>query len=143
MVHWLCFMSGTGRQVPLSFSKQTAYIDQVCDRFGASTTRSLPASSTVKLMTRQFHKPRGDERFRELIGPLLWIANQTRPDLVNTVRALARHSHDPSRTHGKIGLQVLANLKGTEDLGLIYERGERLELLGYANSSFAGKCTDW
>ncbi|CAN0298175.1 unnamed protein product, partial [Discosporangium mesarthrocarpum] len=90
--------------------QQTAYIDQVCDRFGVSTPGSLPASSTVELMPHQVAEPRGDERFRELIGPLLWIANQTRPDLGNTVRALARHSHIPSKTHWKVGLQALAYL---------------------------------
>ena len=35
------------------------------------------------------------ELFRSLVGPLMWLANQTRPDILNAVRAVARYSHWP------------------------------------------------
>ncbi|CAN0157744.1 unnamed protein product [Discosporangium mesarthrocarpum] len=76
------------------------------------------------------------------MGALLWVANQTRPDLGNTIQALDRRSHNPSKSHWTIGRQALTCLKGTRDPGLLYELGEGLELLGYDDTSFAGKSTD-
>ena len=39
----------------------------------------------------------GDPPFREVVGSLMWIANQTRPDISNAVRAVARHFHEPKK----------------------------------------------
>ena len=42
-----------------------------------------------------------DVPLREIVGSLMWIANQTRPDIANAVRAVARFSHDPKPIHYK------------------------------------------
>ena len=40
-------------------------------------------------------EPAADANFREILGSLEWIANQTRPDISNAVRVIARFSRDP------------------------------------------------
>ena len=39
--------------------------------------------------------------FRELVGRLMWLANQTRPDIANEVRAVARNTTSPRKAHWK------------------------------------------
>ncbi|CAN0469253.1 unnamed protein product [Discosporangium mesarthrocarpum] len=53
---------------------------------------------------------------------LLWVANMTRPDIVNPVRALARHMQAPSKTHWKAVLRVLKFLRVTCDWGLAFQK---------------------
>ena len=51
-----------------------------------------------------------DVPFREIVGSLMWIANQTRPDIANAVRAIARFSHDPKPIHYKAAQKILKYL---------------------------------
>ena len=60
----------------------------------------------------------GDVPFREVVGSLMWIANQTRPDISNAVRAVARHSHELKRSHWKAVQKILNYLLETAHLGL-------------------------
>ncbi|CAN0375802.1 unnamed protein product, partial [Discosporangium mesarthrocarpum] len=60
---------------------QTAYIDQLCERFDVSFPSSLPAAPHQSILPRQEDGPQGSEKYRELIGFLLWLANMTRPHI--------------------------------------------------------------
>ena len=44
-------------------------------------------------------EPAVDAKFREIVGSLMWITNQTRPDISDAVRAIARFSYDPKEVH--------------------------------------------
>lgn len=44
-------------------------------------------------------KPDVTGAFRSLVGHLMWVANQTRPGIVNAVRAIARKTHAPTSVH--------------------------------------------
>ena len=37
--------------------------------------------------------------FRELVGCSMWLAKQTRPDIANEVRAVARNTNLPRKAH--------------------------------------------
>ena len=67
-----------------------------------------------------------DVPFREIVGSLMWIANQTRPDSKYAVRTVARFSHDPTLTHYKVAQKILEFLNATSDLGLNIQEGWRL-----------------
>ena len=45
--------------------------------------------------------------FRELVGCLMWHANQTRPDIANAVRAVARYTNSPREIHWKTAVGIL------------------------------------
>ena len=57
--------------------------------------------------------PAVDASYREMVGSLMWIANQTRPDIANAVRAVARFS-----SHGPKEVRVEAAGKIIEDCQL-------------------------
>ncbi|CAM9496081.1 unnamed protein product [Pylaiella littoralis] len=75
---------------------------------------------------------------------MMWLANQTRPDILNAVRAVARYSHAPKLVHWRAALHVLMYVRGTTDFGITFQRGvpggEHMEL--FVDSDFASKATD-
>ncbi|CAN0406070.1 unnamed protein product [Pylaiella littoralis] len=62
----------------------------------------------VGLKLEQFDpaEPDVEELFRSLVGHLMWLANQTRPDILNAVRSVARYSHAPKQLHWQAALHV-------------------------------------
>ena len=68
-----------------------------------------------------------DVNFREIVGSLMWIANQTRPDISKEVRAIARFSHDRKEVHLKAARKILEYLSATAHLGLTFTRESRLD----------------
>lgn len=72
--------------------------------------------------------------YREAIGSLLYLANGTRPDITYAVNVLSRKQSEPSITDWMKVKRVLRYLKGSKDLGLLYE-GKDDCLLCYADAS--------
>ena len=72
----------------------------------------------------------------------MWLAGMTRPDIVNAVRAVARHSHNPCERHWKAAVKILAYIKSTRDLGITYKKGEELTLSVYTDADYASKDKD-
>ena len=77
------------------------------------------------------------------------IANQTRPDISNAVRAIARFSHDPKEVHLKAARKVLEYLSATAHLGLTFRKDSKLgnvqleyDLETYVDADYAHKAED-
>ena len=79
---------------------RTELIRNVADRFGITKTSPIPASPSLDLRHVSDDEPAVDANFREIMGNLIWIANQTRLDISNAVRAIAWFSHDPKTREG-------------------------------------------
>ena len=45
---------------------------------------------------------------RELVGCLMWLANQTRPDIANAVRAVFRNTNSLRKAHWKTAVGTFA-----------------------------------
>ena len=65
-------------------------------------------------------EPEGDWPFREVVGSLMWLANQTRLDIANAVRAVARYCHVPKSVHWKAVLHIVRYLKSTSQFELLF-----------------------
>ena len=63
----------------------------------------------------------------------------TRPDISNAVRAVTRHSHNPTHRHWKAVLKIMAYLYGTRVMGLSFVRGSGLDLTAYNDADYADK----
>ena len=72
----------------LKISQQTL-AEQLADEHGIEYGRSDPLSIGTKLADFDKNKASGNWPFRELIGSLMWLSTQTRPDTSNAVRAVA------------------------------------------------------
>ena len=72
----------------------------------------------------------------------MWLSNMTRRDTSDTVRAVARHSYNPTVRHGKAVLKIMVYLHGTRGMGLAFVRGSGLDLTAYSDDNYADKSND-
>lgn len=107
---------------------QSKFIRSILQRFDISRSSAIPASPFVDLRGVNEERSVKELPFREVVGCLMWVANQTRPDIANAVRAVARFSHEPKRTHWRAALKVLEYLNETQELGLRFHKdGDSVE----------------
>ena len=72
----------------------------------------------------------------------MWLANQTRPDVANAIRVVARYSNSPKEAHCKAVIVIFEYVFCTSDFGITFERGGGLELVAFADANYASKATD-
>ena len=74
----------------------------------------------------------------------MWLANQTRPDILNAVRAVARYSHSPKLVLWKAALHMLQYIRLTSGHGITFQRGmgSGTDLELYVDSDFASRDTN-
>ena len=101
---------------------QTQFIRSVHNRFDVSKSSPIPATPSLDLRHVSDEETVVDVPFREIVGSLMRIPNQTRPDIANAVRAIAQFSHDPKTIHYKAARKILEYLNATLDLGLTFRR---------------------
>lgn len=75
-------------------------------------------------------------RYREVVGSLLYSANETRPDISYTVNILSRHQLNTTPNERKIIDGIFKYLIHTKDLSLTY-RGRGKGIDGFSDSSLA------
>ena len=63
---------------------QRTFAENTAARFDSSSGRNTPLSTSLKLEEFDKNEHVGDWPFRELVGCLMWLTNQTRPDIANT-----------------------------------------------------------
>jgi len=96
---------------------------------------------TIPMCTSLQLKAEEDEDnfpYRSLIGALLFLAKTTRPDIAFAVVKLAQFTNGFGSEHWLAAKKVLRYLKGTSNLGICYEKGDKpLCLTGYCDSDYA------
>ena len=100
-------------------------------------TKSVPLDASWKLQKDVGDPLPSENRFRELVGGILYLANTVRPDLSHSAGLLARFSNQPTSTHLSAGMNVLRYLAATKELGLEWERGKG-GLVAFVDSDYAG-----
>ena len=81
---------------------QEKHFESVKEKFGMqeSNPSRTPAENNLKLVEATGSETLVDERFdRSLVGSVLYIAEQTRPDIVWIVIVLSRFMDKPTNTH--------------------------------------------
>ena len=79
---------------------------------------------------------------RSLVGSLLYIGKQTRPDILNVVNQLSRFFKKPDTTHWKTAKDVLRYPKGTINLQLTFIKNSSMKLVGDADADWSGDLDD-
>ena len=112
------------------------------NRFGVNSSSDVPTTPGVELGPREEGAPKGDWSYGEAVGSLMWLSTMTRPDISNAVRAVTRHSHNPTDRHWKSVLKIMAYLHGTRGMGLTFARGSGLNLTAYSDADYAEKSNE-
>ena len=96
---------------------QTACVDSLVGRFDIQYETQTPASVECDLGPKRIHEKEGDWPYKQAVGGLLWTSGMTRPDIASVVRAVGRHTHNPTERHFKAVGKIV---KATKDLGVVF-----------------------
>ena len=125
------------------FLSQTSYARKLLEHanLGECNAVATPLEARVKF-TNEGGTRVNSTLFRSLIGSLRYLTH-TRPDLLFSVGFLSRFMQNPTQEHYNGLKRILRYVKGTEDYGLFYKKGDmKGELVGFSDSDFAGDCHD-
>ena len=94
------------------------------------------------------HKPLGKDpsgaafseswHYASVVGMLLYLASNSRPDIAFAVHQCARFTHAPKQSHAKAIKRIIRYLKGTSDRGLIMRPTKELKIDCFVDADFAG-----
>ena len=76
--------------------------------------------------------------YRSIVGMLLYLGNNTRPDCAFAINQTARFSNHPTQLHGEALKRIGRYLSGTVERGLILQPSQDLNLHCYVDADFAG-----
>lgn len=102
---------------------QRKYISDILLKFGMEN--SQPKSTPLPVGKKHTKQPTettpylpDDNRYAELVGSLLYLSVNSRPDICHSVGVLTRFMSAPTLDHWESGKRILRYLKGTSDFGL-------------------------
>jgi hypothetical protein len=84
----------------------------------------------------------GSYPIHEAIGCLTYLENASRPDIAFAVNKIARHMTKPTKRLWRAVQRVIKYLSNRTDIGIRYTKNTNLEIIGYADSDFAGDTHD-
>ncbi|GAA0175604.1 transmembrane signal receptor [Lithospermum erythrorhizon] len=126
------------------FICQRKYAEEVLNRFGMIDCNSVsrPIVPSTKLNKDPDGELVDETYFKQMVGSLMYLT-ATRPDLVYAVSLLSRYMVRPTTMHLQVAKRILRYLKGTQELGIYYQKGEQgNDLQAYTDSDYAGDTDD-
>ena len=138
-----CFYERDREKGHLNISQQS-FAEQLGDEYGIEYGKSVPLPVGTALAEFDKNEASGDWPFRELVGSLMWLSTQTRPDISNAVRAVARYCASPKFVHWKAALGILGYVRRTSSFGITFQRGTvgGLSMQVFADADYASKAAD-
>lgn len=125
--------------------RQSQYIDSILSRFALQDAKisSIPLD-TGFFKNRDTSSPMSEnEKYQQLIGALLYLAVNTRPDISASVTILSQFNKKPMSADWTEAKRIARYLKGTRDYELILgKRGAEPILIGYADADWAENKVD-
>jgi hypothetical protein len=101
-------------------------------------TRVIPMSPSIKLSSDGELLDETAYPYKQLVGSLLYLSVTSRPDIANTVGALARYMAKPTMQHWQAAKGVLRYLAGTADYNITYGAAGDTSFKGYCDADYAG-----
>ena len=117
---------------------QQRYVNDVLERFGMAECKPRVSPLDANLQLDDTGEPLGDGTpYNALVGSLLYLAVQTRPDISHAVGMLSRFVASPKEQHWAAAKSVLKYLAGTREFALKFHGSSKA--VGYTDADFAGE----
>jgi histone deacetylase 1/2 len=118
---------------------QPALIQRIISALGLEEANGCKTPAE-RAIGRELDSPPATRSFnyRSLIGMLLYLGNNTRPDLCFAIHQCARHCINPRLTHEQAIKRIGRYLKHTAEKGLVIKPKDTLKLDCYVDADFAG-----
>ena len=120
--------------------QQKGLIEKVLKTLGMETaqTKQTPATQ-VPLRTDANGKPFNEDwSYASVIGMLLYLSSNSRPDIQFAVHQCARFTHGPKESHTNAVKRIARYLAGTKARGLTFVPDPNINLDCYVDADFAG-----
>ena len=107
---------------------QKTFAEHLAREYGVEYIKSVPLPVGPKLA--MFHENKGPRGwpFVELLGSLMWLATQTRPDIFNAMSTVATYCSAPKHVRGRAAMGILCYVRRTSGFGTTFQRGTQLDL---------------
>lgn len=118
----------------------TAYIDSLIEKFGMEGSKPVRTPMDTGYITQNADSKNFQDTslYRSLVGALLYIAVNGRPDIAVSVGLLGRKVSEPNKMDWTAARRVVQYLKTTKDFKLRFGPGNGWVLTGYVDSDWAG-----
>jgi hypothetical protein len=122
-----------------TFISQTKYTQDLLKRFGMKDAKptKTPMETDGHVDLNKGGKSIDQKAYRSMIGSLLYLC-ASRPDIMLSVCMCARYQSDPRECHLVSVKRILRYLVATPCFGIWYPKGSTFDLIGYADSDYAG-----
>ena len=119
---------------------QEGLIKKIMDATGMNDCNSNRTPTTKEALgSDEQGEPMQDEwNYRSIVGMMLYLSTNTRPDIAFAVSQVARFSHRPRKSHATAVKTIVRYLAGSLDQGVVYKRPETLSLDCFVDADFAG-----
>jgi hypothetical protein len=122
---------------------QSTYVHKILEKFNMYKAYSSKALIVVRALKKDsdpfWPRQEGEEvlgseyPYLNVIGALMYLVNNTRPDIAFTVNLIIRFNAAPTIRHWNGIKDVLRYLWGTPDPGLFYSKNQDLSFIDYAD----------
>ncbi|GAA0156010.1 transmembrane signal receptor [Lithospermum erythrorhizon] len=127
------------------FIYQKKYAEEVLKRFGMMECNHVnnPIAPGVKVNKDPDENAVDETLFKQIVGSLMYLT-ATRPDLMFVTSIISRYMAKPTELHMQIAKRALRYVKGTTQLGIMYQRDTEMKgkLKSYTHSDYAGDMDD-
>ena len=120
---------------------QTGLTDRIIEALGLNESNAKATASPQKALGRDLDGDpySQDFNYASVVGMMLYLCNNSRPDISFAVSQCARYTHHPTTLHSQYLKHIGRYLKGTRDKGLILDpTGNPLNIDCYVDADFAG-----
>lgn len=119
---------------------QQGLIDKVLrvTNMEACNAKPTPAATTPLGTDANGQRCQQSWDYASVIGMLMYLTSNSRPDIQYAVHQCARFTHNPRASHEQAVLRICRYLKGTKDKGLVFKPSAELTLDCYVDADFAG-----
>ncbi|CAJ1930221.1 unnamed protein product [Cylindrotheca closterium] len=118
---------------------QTGLIDKILVAAGMTDCKPNRTPATGPLGSDPEGEPMNEEwNYRSIVGMLLYLSTNTRPDISFAVSQVARFSSNPKQSHATAVKTILRYLKRTRDKGTIVKIDRKLTLDMFVDADFCG-----
>lgn len=119
---------------------QPSLIQQVIDYVGMKDCNLATTPATSQPLGSDVQGERFNESwsYASAVGMLMYLANNTRPDIAYSTHQCARFTHAARKSHGLAVKRVIRYFQGTKDKGMFLLPSKNFSVDCYVDADFAG-----
>ena len=119
---------------------QTGLIERIAEATGLTNSNPNHTPTHQEALGKDLEGPPMNENwsYRSVVGMLLYLSTNTRPDIAFAVSQVARFSNNPKQSHAVAVKTIVRYLIGTKNKGTLVTPTGKLDIQLYVDADFAG-----